>query len=98
MSDLSISRLEEKVQLLLKKMQYLREENQMLQENIQQQEGQLQQEQTHSKDMEHQIALLKIANAQGAGGEQSPETKRVLKSAIKQYIHEIDTCIARLNE
>lgn len=98
MAELSISRLEEKIQLLLKKVQYLREENQRLQENIQQQQEQLQQEQALAKDMEHQIALLKIANAQGSGGEQPSETKRMLKSAINKYIHEIDNCISKLNE
>ncbi len=98
MAELSISRLEEKIQLLLEKMQYIREENKKLQENIQQQRVQLQREETHARDMEHQIALLKIANAQGTNGEQPVEIKRALKGAINKYIHEIDTCIARLNE
>ncbi|TAN14980.1 MAG: hypothetical protein EPN37_10880 [Chitinophagaceae bacterium] len=98
MAELSISRLEEKIQLLLKKMQYVREENQRLQENVDQQQELLQQEQARAKDMEHQIALLKIANAQSSGEGQPAETKRALKSAINQYIHEIDNCIARLNE
>lgn len=98
MAELSISRLEEKIQLLLKRMENVREENQRLQENVEQKQELLLQEQVHAKEMEHQIALLKIANAQSSGGVQPAETKRALKSAINQYIHEIDNCIARLNE
>lgn len=98
MPELSISRLEEKIQLLLKKMQYVQEENRRLQENIQQQQIQLQQEQTHTKEVERQIALLKITNAQGSAEAQPLVAKRALKSAINEYIHEIDHCIAQLNE
>lgn len=100
MPAFSISRLEEKIQLLLKKLQYMREENSQLQDTVHKQTSLLQQEQHHVKELEDQMALLKIASAQGASGNRNlaADTKRVLRSTINEYIHEIDNCIAKLHE
>lgn len=92
-----ISRLEEKLQLLLKKLQLLQEENSRLRRQVTQQQEQYLQACAKAEDLENQAALLRIASRAGTTG--MPDEARVeLRSTINRYIREIDHCIAQLNE
>jgi hypothetical protein len=98
MTAVPISRVEEKVQLLLKKMLFLQEENQRLQNTVDLQQKGLQEQKEQIKELEQKISLLKIASTTGAGSPESSVVRKELKNTINQYIREIDHCIARLRE
>lgn len=92
-----ISRLEEKLQLLLKKMQLVQEENRRLQEQAAQWQQQYHSACARIEELENQSALVRIASTTG-GGQLSDRMRVELRSTINKYIREIDHCIAQLNE
>jgi hypothetical protein len=98
MSTVLISRLEEKVELLLKKMQYLKEENQRLQSTVDQQQAEMQSQQESLRELEQKITLLNVAASAHTDGENSQELRKRMRHAINQYIREIDHCLTQLNE
>ena len=100
MADIILSRLEQKLQLLLKKMQFLQEENSHLEKDLAQKKEKLQIQENQLEEMEHQMALQKIAASTGRtkGVETDPNDRTELKRTLNKYIREIDHCIARLNE
>lgn len=98
MTDIILSRLEQKFQLLLKKMQFLQEENTKLVKDLVQEKEKLKEQEDHLKELEHQMALQKIAANTIGTKEVEAGDRSELKRTLNTYIREIDHCIARLNE
>jgi hypothetical protein len=98
MSTVLISRLEEKMQLLLKKLQFLKEENQRLQATVEQQRSEIQGQRENIRELEQKVTLLNVAASARSDGDSSQELRKRMKHAINQYIREIDHCLTQLNE
>lgn len=100
MADMILSRVEEKLRLLLKKMQFLQEENTHLEKELAQKNGELQMLNEHLIKMEHQLTMQKIAarTMECDGSDTNSTDRSELKKMLNIYIREIDHCIARLNE
>lgn len=98
MSTVLISRLEEKVQLLLKKMQFLKEENQRLQATVDEQQSELQHQHDHVGELQHKLTLLNVVASTRSDGEDTQELRKRMRHTINQYIREIDHCLTQLNE
>ena len=98
MTDIILSRLEEKFQLLLKKMQFLQEEHKRLQQTLTQKTNELEQQLGKMQDMENQLLTAKIAATTVASDDGAAAARGDLKKKLNKYIKEIDHCIAQLNE
>ncbi len=94
MSDIDehISRVNEKIQLLLKQYYTLQKENDKL-------KGELEQKRTNERNTQESVALLQqqVEIAKIASGEGNKEIKTELEKRINTYIREIDQCIALLS-
>jgi len=89
--DEHISRVNEKIQLLLKQYQTLQKENDKL-------TLELEQKRNNEKNTQEKLALLQqqVEIAKMSSGETGREIKTELEKRINSYIREIDQCIALL--
>lgn len=98
MADIILSRLEEKVQLLVKKVQFLQEENKRLEQGMAQKSEELRLQQEKMQELEQQLTTQRIAATTISEGDQTNSRRGDLKRALNKYIKEIDHCLAQLNE
>lgn len=87
-----ISRVNEKLQLLLKQYHALQKENERLKQE-------LEQEKNNGNEMTEKAAWLQqqVEIAKAYSGQAEQETKNELEKRINTYIKEIDQCIALLS-
>jgi len=88
-----ISRISEKVGLLLKEYRSLQRENERLRLELERKSGTLEVLEGRCADLERQADLLKVSSVP-VDGYHAKDMERI----IEQYIRDIDRCIAKLEE
>lgn len=89
----SITKLQEKLSVLLKKYAHLERENQQLKQSIEQQNGAYQQLELKLKENQAQLTAAMMQK----GDSMDPALRAKLIKQIDQYIKEIDHNISNLN-
>ncbi len=88
-----ISRVNHKLQQLLKQYQFLQKENEKLQLTVTKLQSAREQEMEKINQLEQQVSILKSSVEQ-----MNEPDKKVFEKQINQYIKEIDKCIGLLSE
>lgn len=94
MSELQpyISRIAQKLQLLLKKQEHLRKENEKLRSDLAAKEKAITEMESKLVALEEKVAILKTA-----AGNMDEKSKKEFEKKIGLYIRDIDKVIAHLN-
>lgn len=87
-----ISRVSEKLQLLLKQYHALQKENERLKQELEQERNSGNEMKEKAAWLQQQVEIAKVYS-----GEAEQETKNELEKRINTYIKEIDQCIALLS-
>jgi hypothetical protein len=95
MSQLSdqITRISEKLQLVLRQLQVLQKENERLRGQLEQERRNQQVRVLEIEQLQQQAEILKLSR-----GEMKESEKKAFQKRLNQYIKEIDRCISLLNE
>ena len=95
MADLEVqlTRIQEKLQQVLKDHSSLQKENLRLKEELDKNRSQAFVHQQNIEDLKQQVDVLKITS-----GDWDPTDKKEFEKRINSYIKEIDRCIALLSE
>ncbi|MBC7628974.1 hypothetical protein [Ferruginibacter sp.] len=88
-----ISRINHKLQQLLKQYQFLQKENEKLRLTVTNLQSAREQEMEKINQLEQQVSILKSSI-----GQMDEQDKKVFEKQINQYIKEIDKCIGLLSE
>lgn len=88
-----ISRINHKLQQLLKQHQFLQKENEKLRLTVTNLQSAREQEMEKINQLEQQVSILKSSI-----GQMDEQDKKVFEKQINQYIKEIDKCIGLLSE
>jgi chromosome segregation ATPase len=92
-AELRVRRIQEKLQQLLRQRDLLLKENGKLREEMRQQQETLMDKTARLEQLQQQVEILKSTKAAMSEGE-----KRALEKRLRQYIREIDRCIAMMEE